>query len=91
MEENPKKFSMRWKRILKNFLSDGRESYKIFLSDGRESLKAFYEMEENPTKYFYQMEDNHKKLSIRWKRILSSFPSYGRESYEIFLSDGRES
>jgi hypothetical protein len=49
MEEKPKKFSIRWKRILRSFLSDGRKSYKTFgwkrnlksfLSDGRESLEV---------------------------------------------------
>jgi hypothetical protein len=69
MVENPKKLSLRWKRIPRSFLSDGRES-----------LVAFYQMEENPTKYFYQMEENLKKLSIRWKRIPRSFLSDGRES-----------
>jgi hypothetical protein len=69
MEENPKKLSIRWKRILRRFLSDGRESYEIFLPDERVSQEAFYQMEENP-----------KKLSIRWKRILRSFLSDGRES-----------
>ncbi len=35
MEENPKKFSIRWKRILRGFLSDGRESLEVLVSDAR--------------------------------------------------------
>jgi hypothetical protein len=39
MEDNPKKLSVRWKKILRNFQQDGRES-----------SEAFYQMEENPKK-----------------------------------------
>jgi hypothetical protein len=67
MEENPKKLSIRWQRILKSCLSDGRESSEIF-----------YQVAENPKKYFEQMEENPKKLSIRWQRILRIFLSDGR-------------